>query len=173
MPGLAVKKSVEFDSSYRNVSGSSPDSGPSAAPVKMTSKPTTPKAAGMPSNSSARKHPGLRENEAMPAPPPAMPWIPPYPAFGYPYMGAPMTPQANPGLMYAGYMQHPMYHPMYDMYGNMMLSPPHMMSAFNPGPIFNETPARSGRKNNRFTVEPGSQTPDSRKSEGNGKEPFL
>ncbi|KAF4512735.1 hypothetical protein G6O67_000080 [Ophiocordyceps sinensis] len=152
VPGLAVKN---------------------AAPVKMTSKPTTPKAAGMPSNSSARKHPGLRENEAMPAPPPAMPWIPPYPAFGYPYMGAPMTPQANPGLMYAGYMQHPMYHPMYDMYGNMMLSPPHMMSAFNPGPVFNETPARSGRKNNRFTVEPGSQTPDSRKSEGNGKEPFL
>ncbi|KAM4064863.1 RNA recognition motif domain-containing protein [Hirsutella rhossiliensis] len=172
VPGSSVKKSVEFDLPCRNVSGSSADSGPSAAPVKMASKPTTPKAASVPSTSSARKRPGSRDTEATPAPPTAMPWLPPYPPFGYPYMGAPMTPQANPGLMYAGYMQHPMYHTMYDMYGNMMLSPPHMMPAFNPGPVFNGTPARSDR-DNKSTVEPGSETPDGRKSEGKGKEPSL
>lgn len=83
-----------------------------------------------------------------------------------------MTPQANPGLMYTGYMQHPMYHPMYDMYGNMMLSPPHMMPAFNPGPVFTDSPVPSSG-NNKSTVDSGSEMPESRKSERQEKEPSL
>lgn len=83
-----------------------------------------------------------------------------------------MTPQQNPGLMYAGYMQPPIYHTMYDMYGNMMLSPPHMMPTFNSPPVYNETSARASRDNNA-TDEPGSGTPGSRKQEGKGKEPSL
>ncbi|KND90387.1 Meiotic activator RIM4 [Tolypocladium ophioglossoides CBS 100239] len=138
--GLSAKKSVDFDLSHRSESCSSVNSVSGPEDAYVTSKPTTPKAAGTTATSSAKKASASRKVEA-PAPPTAMPWMPPYPPFGYPYMGAPMTPQTNPGFMYPGYMQPPMYHPMYDMYGNMLMSPTHMMPSFG-APVSNETPAR-------------------------------
>ncbi|PFH58383.1 hypothetical protein XA68_13747 [Ophiocordyceps unilateralis] len=140
----SAKKSVEFDLARRGVSGASADSSVS---TETNTKPTTPKASGASTASSARKQSAFRESETLPTAQATMPqWIPPYGPFGYPYMGTPMTPQANPGLMYAGYMQHPMYHTMCDMYGNIMVSPSHMMPAFNATPpMMNETPARSDR----------------------------
>jgi len=62
--------------------------------------------------------------------PPPMPWVPTYSPYGYPYMSAPMTPQGAPGMMYGGYMAPPFYGAMYDVFGNLMLSPTPMMSPY-------------------------------------------
>ncbi|RDA88972.1 hypothetical protein CP532_0632 [Ophiocordyceps camponoti-leonardi (nom. inval.)] len=134
--GPSAKKSVEFDLNHR---------GHSEDPDEANIKPTTPRTSGASTASSVRKQPSFRESEAVPATQATMPqWLQPYGPFGYPYMGTPITPQANPNLMFPGYMQHPMYHTMCDMYGNIMVSPTHMMPAFNATPpIMSETPARS------------------------------
>ncbi|RDA91439.1 hypothetical protein CP533_6288 [Ophiocordyceps camponoti-saundersi (nom. inval.)] len=135
--GPSVKKSVEFDLDRR---GHSDDS------AEASIKPTTPTTSGASTASSARKQSSFRDSEAVTAAQATMPpqWLPPYGPFGYPYMGTPITPQANSGLVFPGYMQHPMYHTMCDMYGNIMVSPTHMMPAFNATPpIMGETPARS------------------------------
>ncbi|PHH74357.1 hypothetical protein CDD80_3118 [Ophiocordyceps camponoti-rufipedis] len=144
LQGPSAKKSVEFDLARRGVSGASDDAG---VGIESNTKPTTPKSSGASTASYGRT---FRESETMSTAQTTMPqWIQPYGAFGYPYMGTPMTPQANPGLMYAGYMQHPMYHTMCDMYGNFMMSPTHMMPAFNATPpVMNETPVRSDHGGN-------------------------
>jgi hypothetical protein len=79
-------------------------------------------------------------------------------------MGAPMTPQANPGFMYPSYMQPPMYHPMYDMYGSMMMSPTHMMPPFGAAPPSSETPARSDK-----ATDGSGEMPDKGKGKGKGR----
>ncbi|PHH88397.1 hypothetical protein CDD83_7594 [Cordyceps sp. RAO-2017] len=163
----AGSKSVEFDLPCCVMSRSSADFGHSDAARKTASKPTTPNAAGTFATQSAKRQSFARESEDVAAPPPPMPWVPSYPPFGYPYMGAPITPQTNPGLMYAGYMQHPMYH-VYDMYGNIMLSPTPMMPTFNPTPTMNETAARAG-EDNKATDESDTETLTVSKS----KEPGL
>lgn len=76
-----------------------------------------------------------------------------------------MTPQANPGFMYPSYMQPPMYHPMYDMYGSMMMSPTHMMPPFGAAPVSSETPARSDDK----ATDGSGEMPDKGKGKGKGR----
>ncbi|PNY22679.1 Meiotic activator RIM4 [Tolypocladium capitatum] len=161
------KKSVDFDLSRRSESGSSANSEPGPEDADVTSKPTTPKVTGA-TATSVKKASASRKVEAPPAPPTAMPWMSPYPHFGYPYMAAPMTPQTNPGFMYPGYMQPPMYHPMYDMYGNMMMSPTHMMPAFGASPLSKETPARSDQDDHGSDGS-GEKQPDEDNGKGKGR----
>ncbi|POR32900.1 Meiotic activator RIM4 [Tolypocladium paradoxum] len=166
--GPSAKKSVDFDLSHRSESGSSANSESGPENADATSKPTTPKVNGMSATSSTKKASASRKVEAPPAPHTAMPWMPPYPHFGYPYMGAPMTPQTNPAFMYPGYMQPPMYHPMYDMYGNMMMSPTHMMPTFGAAPVSNETPAHSDY-DDKASDGSNEEKPDKDNSKGKGR----
>ncbi|KAG5917855.1 hypothetical protein E4U42_007095 [Claviceps africana] len=81
-------------------------------------------------------------NAAFPQPQPIS-WVPTYAHYGYPYMSAPMTPQGAPGMMYGGYMAPPFYGAMCDMYGNLMLSPPPMMSPYPTAHAADDTPGRN------------------------------
>lgn len=72
---------------------------------------------------------------SMPSP---MAWMPAYAPYGYPYVGAPMTPQAAPGMVYGGYMGPHYYGTMYDMFGNLIVSPTPMLSPYPPSQALDE-----------------------------------
>ncbi|PHH82018.1 hypothetical protein CDD82_7274 [Ophiocordyceps australis] len=136
------KKSVDFD--LRHMPDTLTGSGGATFRDK-NHRPSTPMSPDMSTASAMKKLATSFRSELSIVPPPTMPWMATYPHYGYPYMGAPATPQTNAALMYPGYIQPHVYHPMFDMYGNMMMPPTPIVPSF-PGPTFlNDTPARSER----------------------------
>ncbi|PHH64080.1 hypothetical protein CDD81_5073 [Ophiocordyceps australis] len=136
------KKSVDFD--LRHMPGTFTGSSGAAFRDK-NHRPSTPMSPVMSATSSEKKKSASVRSELSIIPPPTVPWMASYPPYGYPYMGAPMTPQGNAAMMYAGYMQPHVYHPMFDMYGNMMIPPTPMVPPFAGPNFLNDTPARSER----------------------------
>ncbi|KAG5935358.1 hypothetical protein E4U53_000451 [Claviceps sorghi] len=140
------KKSVEVElpeyerdgepATQSNASGAENQAGHPATPKHETQEhmsETKPRAAS----------PTQADCNAAFAQPPPMPWVPTYAHYGYPYMSAPMTPQGAPGMMYGGYMAPPFYGAMCDMYGNLMLSPPPMMSPYPASHAADDAPGRT------------------------------
>ncbi|KJZ79317.1 hypothetical protein HIM_01468 [Hirsutella minnesotensis 3608] len=143
--GPAAKKSVEFKLPNPGTDVATTPLRANPEAIDAASKFATPIQSSTISNYAPTEQAASQGEETPSGSVAGMPWIPPYSPFGYPYLGAAITPQANHGLMYPGYMQHPMslYHGMYDMYGNMLYSPTHLVPTFSPTSISQETSVRS------------------------------
>ncbi|KAG6140987.1 hypothetical protein E4U12_005463 [Claviceps purpurea] len=130
-------KAIETKPSEGQVAGASSTEGNTAGVQYQGEEPATPSKyqtqVAMPEMKPRATSPTANQadcNIGFPQPPP-MGWMPTYSHYGYPYMGAPMTPQGGPGMLYGGYMAPPYYGTMCDMFGNLMVSPTPMMSPYH------------------------------------------
>lgn len=129
----STKKSVEFDLPHGSPSESPSQGEPNGS--KSVTKPKTPRERSNKdvSTSKIQEQSGSNVAAAHSQPTPVA-WMPGYTPYGYTYMGTPMTPQGHPGMMYGGYMASSYYTPMYDMMGNLIMSPTPMMTPYATGP---------------------------------------
>ncbi|KAG6033795.1 hypothetical protein E4U41_006802 [Claviceps citrina] len=140
------KKSVEFELPAGECIGEAASQGAATATEHQAEDPATPKyhtQGDVPEMKAQAASPAQADcSVAFPQPPP-MPWVPTYSHYGYPYMGAPMTPQGGPGVIYGGYMAPPFYGTMCDMFGNLIVSPPPMMSPYHASHAPDDAPGRT------------------------------
>ncbi|PWI71027.1 Nucleotide-binding, alpha-beta plait [Purpureocillium lilacinum] len=164
---LSAKKSVDFDLSHRVVSNSSVESDNSVAEARSPTKTGTQNnAAATPSSS----HPGTlaaAPSTEMMSPYSMVPWVPYPPQWAYPYMAAPLSPQASPPGMYPGYMPQAMY-PGFDMFNPVMFSPGPMMPTF-PG-LPGSTGAPNNHSNNSHQADESNSAADGNNSESKNPE---
>lgn len=140
------KKSVEFQLPGSERIGEPVSQGTVSGAERQAENPETPKRETRDDTQEMKPRAGSPPhadcNVPFPQPPP-MPWVPTYSPYGYPYVSAPMTPQGGPGMMYGGYMAPPFYGAMYDMFGNLMLSPTPMMSPYPASHPPDDAPGRT------------------------------
>ncbi|KAG5998259.1 hypothetical protein E4U43_002462 [Claviceps pusilla] len=140
------KKAVEFQLPGSERAGEPVSQGTVSGAERQAEDPTTPNHETRDDTQEMKPRAGSPPqadcNVPFPQPPP-MSWVPTYSPYGYPYVSAPMTPQGGPGMMYGGYMAPPFYGAMYDMFGNLMLSPTPMMSPYPASHPPDDAPGRT------------------------------